>query len=206
MPPRKPPGEGPEAKAVRKRPTRPKGRGAEEKRREATEARRVEREKRNSEVVLMRIRTHASWATIAAEHGVTEGYARKLYKEYRRVNQGALTEMDAIDLLEELYAYYDGLIERAGDLSLKAEAAAQFSAAVGALGRQEQGMLSQLELLRATKVMPDDLSRFQTLFEARTIQQRFARVCEAWKVPEELKDALVASIDPVPQPLLMPPD
>jgi small-conductance mechanosensitive channel len=125
-----------------------------------------QRARRAEEVIEARARG-LRWSTIAAQHGICERQAQRIYSDgvgSRLVS----ADRDALELAMEVLEQYEAVIE---EFALLAQATAHDGVRLGAIRSRLDAMVSRAQLLTALGVLPHDLGQLKLVVEARAVAQ-----------------------------------
>lgn len=144
-----------------------------------------QRTDRNAEIFAARARG-IGWARIAAEYGISERQAQRIYTEQRE-NRATLASIDPVEVVEELLVAYDAAVE---DLAVLAQETGHDGTRLGAIRARIDATRAKHELLAAVGVLPHDLGRLSLEIDGRVLGDTLVRVLERHDLPQELWDDL----------------
>jgi hypothetical protein len=150
-----------------------------------------ERAARDLRVVQDRARG-ISWVRIGERHGITDRQARRVVADYRQ-SRTELRDHDPVAIVEEVLEAQEAALD---DLALLAETTTNASVELGAIRSKLQVHRERLELLGAIGVFPRDIGQVGRLIDLREIATRLDRVLNMPDVPRDLRERIIAAVDP----------
>lgn len=131
-----------------------------------------------------------TWPTIGARHGLSERQCRTIWTE--SLSRHDLPDADPFEVVGEVLAQWDSLIER---LALLAEEADQDSVRVAALRAQADALRTRLILCQAVGLLPRDLGLFRHEADVRAVARAILSVFDEHHVPDDAVAAVREELD-----------
>jgi hypothetical protein len=149
------------------------------------------REKTERDAAIFAARARGlGWARIAAQHGVSERQAQRIYAEHR-CHRPSPIALDPVAVVEEAL---DGLAAAVEELAELSDSTSHDGVRLGAIRARVDVLTTRMNLLMAVGVLPQDLGRLGREREVQEVIQTITRVFADHGVPPEVQDALCEAL------------
>lgn len=154
----------------------------------------AEQADRNQEIVAAHLRG-LSFEEIAGTYNLTSVRCKQIFAEWKAANP-SLRHHDPLDIADDMLNGFQADIEQLAYQSMSHKSETAQVAAVKARAAVRARIIG---LLQAMGVLPNDLGQLSIAIDAKFTATRVLAVLNEFKVPDEVRDALIAALEPGPQ-------